>query len=87
MPTYDYKCLECGYQFEEFQSITSEPLTVCPECKGHIKRLIGAGSGPIFKGSGFYHTDYKMSNSSDKSSSGTEKTSTKSDSTSSTKKD
>lgn len=60
MPTYDYKCLDCGYIFEEFQSMTDAPLTECPKCKGKLKRLIGSGVGPIFKGSGFYHTDYKM---------------------------
>ncbi len=59
MPTYDYKCLDCGYAFEHFQRITEEQLTHCPECNGHVKRLIGAGSTPIFKGSGFYQTDYK----------------------------
>ena len=64
MPTYEYKCLDCGYLFEEFQRITEEPLKVCPKCKGNLKRLIGAGSGPIFKGSGFYHTDYKMKSNS-----------------------
>ncbi|MCX7798392.1 MAG: zinc ribbon domain-containing protein [Melioribacter sp.] len=60
MPTYDYKCLSCGYIFEEYQSITDSPLTECPKCKGQLKRLIGSGAGPIFKGSGFYHTDYKL---------------------------
>ena len=59
MPNYDYKCLACGYTFEYFQSMTDEPLSDCPKCKGTLKRLIGPGAGPIFKGSGFYHTDYK----------------------------
>jgi len=59
MPTYEYKCLECGHLFELFQKITEEPVTECPKCKGHVKRLIGMGAGPIFKGSGFYQTDYK----------------------------
>lgn len=70
MPTYEYKCLSCSYKFEKFQSMMDEPLSVCPECNGDIKRLIGAGSGPIFKGSGFYHTDYKNSskNSGNKTS-------------------
>jgi putative FmdB family regulatory protein len=63
MPNYDYRCLECGYNFEEFQKMTDEPLTKCPKCKGHVKRLIGAGLGPIFKGSGFYQTDYKNKSS------------------------
>ena len=68
MPTYDYKCLDCGHTFEHFQRITEEPLKTCPKCNGNLKRLIGAGSGPIFKGSGFYQTDYK--NKSKKSDSG-----------------
>lgn len=59
MPTYEYKCLECNHTFELFQSMTAEHVKTCPECKGKVKRLIGAGAGPIFKGSGFYHTDYK----------------------------
>lgn len=67
MPTYDYKCLSCDHEFEFFQKITDEALKECPKCGGVIKRLIGAGSGPIFKGAGFYHTDYKL-NSKGKSS-------------------
>lgn len=59
MPTYDYKCLECDIQFEKFQGITAPPLEECPECNGKVKRLIGAGAGLIFKGSGFYTTDYR----------------------------
>ena len=59
MPTYDYKCLECDIQFEKFQGITAPPLEECPECNGKVKRLIGAGAGLIFKGSGFYATDYR----------------------------
>ena len=59
MPTYQYKCLACGHDFEMFQKMTDEPIKECPECKGEVKRLLGAGAGPIFKGSGFYHTDYK----------------------------
>jgi len=59
MPTYDYKCLECNHSFELFQQMSAKPVDVCPECNGNVKRLIGAGSGPIFKGSGFYQTDYK----------------------------
>ncbi|MDY0082466.1 MAG: zinc ribbon domain-containing protein [Ignavibacteriaceae bacterium] len=62
MPTYEYKCTKCGHRFEIFQSMKDEPLKICPVCKGKIKRLIGAGAGPIFKGSGFYQTDYKSSN-------------------------
>jgi putative FmdB family regulatory protein len=65
MPTYQYKCLECGHDFEMFQKMSDEPIKECPKCKGEVKRLLGAGAGPIFKGSGFYHTDYK--NKSEKS--------------------
>lgn len=59
MPTYDYKCTECNHTFEMFQMMTADPITNCPECDGVVKRLIGTGAGPIFKGSGFYQTDYK----------------------------
>lgn len=60
MPTYDYICKNCGHKFERFQSITARPLRKCPECgKISLKRLIGTGSGIIFKGSGFYQTDYR----------------------------
>lgn len=61
MPTYEYKCMSCGHNFEMFQKMTDEPAKKCPKCKGEVKRLLGAGAGPIFKGSGFYHTDYKNS--------------------------
>lgn len=61
MPTYDYKCLKCEKIFEIFQSMKDEPLKNCPDCNGKVKRLIGAGAGAIFKGSGFYQTDYKNS--------------------------
>ena len=60
MPTYEYICEECGYEFEQFQSITAKPLRKCPKCgKRKLRRLIGTGSGVIFKGSGFYQTDYR----------------------------
>lgn len=59
MPTYDYKCLSCGHTFEKFQNMTENPLDKCPKCGGKLKRLIGTGAGPIFKGKGFYQTDYK----------------------------
>lgn len=59
MPTYEYKCTKCGYVFERFQGIKDPPYTKCPECNGLVKRLIGAGSGILFKGSGFYITDYR----------------------------
>lgn len=59
MPTYDYVCKDCGYEFEEFQSMSAPKLTECPKCKGRVERLIGTGAGMIFKGSGFYETDYR----------------------------
>ncbi len=60
MPTYDYLCEDCGYELERFQSIKARPLRKCPVCKkNRLKRLIGSGSGLIFKGSGFYQTDYR----------------------------
>lgn len=60
MPTYDYVCSACGHRFEEFQSMTAALLKKCPACKKQkLERLIGAGAGVIFKGSGFYQTDYK----------------------------
>lgn len=59
MPTYDYRCKNCGHRFEEFQSVIDEPLAICPKCSGELQRLITGGSGLIFKGSGFYITDYK----------------------------
>jgi len=69
MPTYDYKCLDCNFTFEEFQKMTDEPLESCPSCQGSLKRLIGTGVTPIFKGSGFYQTDYKDKKASKKSTS------------------
>ncbi len=59
MPTYDYECGKCGHSFETFQSISEKPLSKCPKCSGRVKRCIGAGAGVIFKGSGFYQTDYR----------------------------
>lgn len=59
MPTYEYYCTDCNFEFEEFQSIASEPIQICPKCNGNVKRKISGGTGLIFKGSGFYITDYK----------------------------
>lgn len=59
MPTYEYKCESCGYRFDFFQKMTDTRLEDCPQCGGHVRRLIGTGAGIIFKGSGFYCTDYK----------------------------
>jgi len=58
MPTYDYKCTQCGHDFEIFQSMSESHIKKCPECGGNVRRLVGGGSGLIFKGSGFYVTDY-----------------------------
>lgn len=59
MPTYAYRCTECGHRFEEFQSMTEAPIDRCPVCKGRVERVITGGAGFIFKGSGFYITDYR----------------------------
>jgi putative FmdB family regulatory protein len=60
LPTYEYECTACGHAFEKFQPITSKPIRKCPACgKTKVKRLIGTGAGLIFKGSGFYITDYR----------------------------
>ena len=57
MPTYEYLCQACSHRFETWQKMADEPLTICPECGGHIRRVLYA-TGVIFKGSGFYKTDY-----------------------------
>src|SRR5262245_35215392 len=70
MPAYEYVCSKCGHEFEKFQSIADKPLSICPEdlCaqkkwgRGKVKKIIGAGAGLIFKGSGFYITDYRSEN-------------------------
>lgn len=59
MPTYEYLCDSCGHRFELFQQISAPPRRRCPECRGKVRRLIGAGAGLLFKGSGFYITDYR----------------------------
>ena len=59
MPTYEYECLKCGHRFELFQSIKDPPRKRCPKCRGKVRRLVGTGAGMIFKGSGFYITDYR----------------------------
>lgn len=63
MPTYEYKCEQCGVHFDHFQSMTSEPLQTCQKCGGKLRRLIGEGAGIIFKGKGFYCTDYRSQSS------------------------
>ncbi|MBI5687521.1 MAG: zinc ribbon domain-containing protein [Verrucomicrobia bacterium] len=59
MPTYEYECEKCGNHFELFQSMKEPAKKTCPQCKGRVRRLISGGAGLIFKGSGFYITDYR----------------------------
>ena len=59
MPTYEYECEKCGHRFELFQSMSDPVRKRCPKCRGKLRRLIGTGAGMIFKGSGFYTTDYR----------------------------
>lgn len=59
MPTYEYECRKCGHRFETFQSMKDEALKVCEKCGGELRRLVSGGAGIIFKGSGFYQTDYR----------------------------
>jgi len=61
MPTYDYRCRKCGHVFELFHSIKDDTIKRCPKCKGRADRLISGGAGILFKGSGFYATDYRSS--------------------------
>ena len=92
MPTYDYECDACGHTFELYQSISADPEKKCPECgKKKLRRLIGAGAAVVFKGSGFYQTDYrsesykKAASSDSKRSDSSSKSETKSESKSETK--
>ena len=66
MPTYDYECTACGHTFEAFQKITDPHMDKCPKCHKAVRRLIGSGLGIIFKGSGFYATDYRKKSGSAK---------------------
>src|SRR5207247_6670745 len=67
MPTYEYRCDACGHTFEQFQSIKADPIRRCPQCgKAKVRRLISTGAGLIFKGSGFYITDYRDKSYTDK---------------------
>lgn len=68
MPTYEYQCTKCGHRFEVFQRIVDPPVKDCPKCKvkGSVEQIISGGSGLIFKGSGFYETDYRRSPASSK---------------------
>jgi putative FmdB family regulatory protein len=74
MPTYDYACTKCGHTFEAMQSMKDVPLKKCPKCgKQSLKRLVGAGAGLIFKGTGFYITDYKKKTGQPEKTGGGEK--------------
>ncbi len=75
MPTYDYQCTKCGHRFELFQSIKAEPAKACPICQGPVERLLGKGGGMIFKGSGFYITDYRSQSYTEKAKQETSATS------------
>ncbi|MBN1398036.1 MAG: zinc ribbon domain-containing protein [Bacteroidetes bacterium] len=78
MPTYEYRCKSCGYEFEEFQSMSDDKLVICPKCaEPSLKRLMSSGAGLLFKGNGFYLTDYKKSNTSTSSAGSGQKTESK----------
>ena len=68
MPTYEYKCLKCKKNFDQLQKMSDKPVVKCIHCGGKVERLISAGTAVIFKGTGFYQTDYKNKGKSDKSS-------------------
>lgn len=71
MPTYDYVCDQCGHEFEAFHSMKDDPIQICPECNAKkVRRMIGSGAGIIFKGSGFYETDYKRKSNGSNGSTG-----------------
>jgi len=84
MPTYEYACDNCEEQFEIFQSIKDAPATVCEKCGGHLTKLLSAGSGLIFKGSGFYITDYKTKSGGEPAGGGESKSGTTSGNSNST---
>jgi len=66
MPTYEYECSKCGHKFDAFQKMSDQALDKCPKCQAKVRRLISGGTGLIFKGSGFYATDYKKSSAATK---------------------
>ncbi len=97
MPTYEYQCDACQHNFDEFQSFTEKPLKKCPKCgKPKLRRLFGSGAGVIFKGSGFYQTDYRSESykaaakaeqpAADKSSDAADKSAAKTDTNGTTAK-
>lgn len=63
MPTYEYQCMDCGLSFEAFQKMSENPLEKCVKCQGSVRKKVSGGSGLIFKGSGFYITDYNKKSS------------------------
>lgn len=84
MPTYEYECKACGHKFEEWQSITAKPIKKCPACgKSKANRLLGTGGAIIFKGSGWYSTDYRSDSYKKAEKADSEKSTTKSDESSS----
>ena len=91
MPTYEYECQECEHRFDVLQKMTDDPLDTCPECGGKVERLLSAGAGIIFKGSGFYATDYRSESykkkAKEETSSGETKDAKKDSDKSSTSKD
>jgi putative FmdB family regulatory protein len=85
LPTYQYRCTDCGHEFEEFQSFTDDALTVCPACGGRLRKVFNA-VGVVFKGSGFYRNDSRSTSSSSSDSSPADSSSSSSDSKSSDSK-
>lgn len=83
MPTYDYICKDCGHTFEVFQSMFDPTIKECPSCNGHVRRIVSGGTGLIFKGTGYYETDYKNNGKT----SSKEKSETKKETTKNEKKD
>jgi len=86
VPTYEYECRQCGHRFEKFQSMKDQPLQTCEKCGGELRRLIGTGAGILFKGSGFYQTDYRSDSYRKKAKSETGDSSPKKEGGSETKK-
>ena len=70
MPTYEYECKNCLHHFDAFQAMSDEPLKLCTECSGELRRVVSGGAGVIFKGSGFYNTDKKESSKKDEKGGG-----------------
>lgn len=88
MPTYEYRCANCGHELEEFQSMSAKPLKKCPACgKNKLERLISGGGGVIFKGGGFYETDYRSDAYNKAAKADKEAASAKSESKADTKSD